>query len=391
MEGQQLERRISWLDEQRRKDTEVLDRLSDRIASLEKDQDRTAQRLQDMTDELARMAALATRINQFDEAMSRNRKDFSQQLASSEKRRSEKEKHFETIWRKDIEALGKDVAEQRKKLESLGALREQVEARRQEAVRLTSEIDKLSKKLEQLAQVGENHVHDLSKLADNQRQENQRLGQVQAGEDELRLKLEGARGDLEAVQERARRLEAQVSEIGAAELEREEVQSRFVEAQSLRMVDFERDWKEWEGKFHEFQDQVSGIDERIQAYEDTYRALKQQRVEIDKVIERFERRIGEITEMQRLSEDRGKQDWANFLAEDQKRWSTHKLTQDERWREHDRVHEKLARQIDDMRQILERSSDWIENMSATDRKRVMGLLALIREWVEESENTTSSR
>jgi chromosome segregation ATPase len=391
MEGQQLERRISWLDEQRRKDMEILDRLSARLASLEKEQDRTDQRLQGLTDEMARMAALATRINQFDDALARNRKDFSQQLASSEKRRSEKEKHFETIWRKDIDALAKDMAEQRKRVESLAGLSEQVDARREEALHLASEIDKLGKGVEKLTQASENQMHDLTKLADDQRQSVQRLNQAEAGEDELRLKMEGARGDLEAVQERARRLEVQVSELSAAELEREEIQSRFVEAQNLRMVDFERDWREWESKFHEFQEQAAGIDERIQSYGDTYRALKQQRLELDKVMERFERRIGEITEMQRLSEDRQKQDWSNFLAEDQKRWSTHKLTQDEQWREHGRLHEKLAHQIDDMRQILERSSDWIENMSTTDRRRVMGMLSLIREWVEEAENPPDKR
>src|SRR4030067_1513890 len=70
--------------------------------------------------------------------------------------------------------------------------------------------------------------------------------------------------------------------------------------------------------------------------------MKLLHTELDKALEGMARNVGEIVEMQRLSDDRHKQEWAVFQAEDQKRWSAFRGAHDERWREHDRIHEKQA-------------------------------------------------
>ena len=41
--------------------------------------------------------------------------------------------------------------------------------------------------------------------------------------------------------------------------------------------------------------------------------------------QRFDRRLNEITEMQRLVEERFRQEWVSFKADDQKRWTNYTL------------------------------------------------------------------
>ena len=104
---------------------------------------------------------------------------------------------------------------------------------------------------------------------------------------------------------------------------------------------------------------------------------------MDGVVERLERRITEISEMQRLAEDRIKQEWASFQADDQKRWNSYRLGHDEQWREHSRIHEKIGNEI----QALEENLGLvIRDVSANEeihRQQVMDLLALLRDWAAE--------
>ncbi|KUK70311.1 MAG: hypothetical protein XD89_0463, partial [Anaerolineae bacterium 49_20] len=50
---------------------------------------------------------------------------------------------------------------------------------------------------------------------------------------------------------------------------------------------------------------------------------------VDEVTQRFERRINEISEMQRLSDERFRQEWNTFKSDDVKRWSNYLLAQEE--------------------------------------------------------------
>ena len=57
------------------------------------------------------------------------------------------------------------------------------------------------------------------------------------------------------------------------------------------------------------------------ALEETQRAVKRSQDSFDDINRRLERRINEITEIQRLAEDRFRQEWVTFRADDQKRWT----------------------------------------------------------------------
>jgi uncharacterized protein YukE len=124
----------------------------------------------------------------------------------------------------------------------------------------------------------------------------------------------------------------------------------------------------------------------MKAYEETYRGIKQLHKEMEQVIERLDRRINEITEMQRLAEDRTKQEWSGFRADDQKRWNTYKLTNDEQWREHSRQHEKISKQLEDLQARLADVVSGIDSLSESQERKVLDLIGVIRGWADELES-----
>ncbi len=120
-------------------------------------------------------------------------------------------------------------------------------------------------------------------------------------------------------------------------------------------------------------------------YEETYRGLRQLRDDLAQLMERTERRINEVTEMQRLAEDRLKHEWTSFLAEDSKRWNGHKLTLDEQWREHARGHEKLSAGVAAHEERLTSDDERLKSIEADARHALAELHAMVRSWVMEGE------
>ena len=103
-------------------------------------------------------------------------------------------------------------------------------------------------------------------------------------------------------------------------------QNLWMEQQAARLAEFERAWIAWEKLFAEFEIQSDDLKERIESYEETHRSLRLLRDELNDVVERLNRRIEEVSEIQRLSEDRFKQEWSTLQADIQKRWSSFKLS-----------------------------------------------------------------
>jgi chromosome segregation ATPase len=231
----------------------------------------------------------------------------------------------------------------------------------------------------------EDRERTIISLQEGRNQDARLLGELQAKAADTRKVVDTLRGELDSDENRIRRLEVQVSSLSASEQERQEAHELWIEQQNRRQVEFERIWKDWGKRFVHIEKSAADFDERMISYEETYRSIKQLQGDLDDVLQRLERRINEITEMQSLVGDRMKQDWSSFQMDDQKRWSTYKLTADEQWRDHNRLHEKIGSQL----QILdENTSDAMRKLSEfkeTGLPLIIEVLSMLRTWVAELE------
>ncbi len=390
MEPKQIETHLSWLDEQRRKDNESINRLSEQILTTEERLASQAKQLQDLSSEIARLAGLTTRIHQMDEALGKQRQDFSRQLGEAEDRRTEKEKALEEIRKSDLLPLAKQLEELRSEIEIMDEFKQALNDRREAEIRFTSKIDSLEKTIEDLDAKLEAHSRSQVSLEEGKKQDSRRLGELQTETSEILKRIETMRGEHDSTEDRVRRIEVRVTDLVASENERREAQTVVLDQQNLKLVGFERNWQEWEQRLTHFEKRAADLDERMLAYEEIYRSLKQMQGELDEVVDRLERRINEVTEMQRLADDRMKQEWSSFQADDQKRWNTYKLTADEGWREHDRLHDKIVPQM----QLLEENvTDILHALSEireTDQQRILEIHHLLRDWATEIERRARS-
>jgi prefoldin subunit 5 len=168
-------------------------------------------------------------------------------------------------------------------------------------------------------------------------------------------------------------------------LERRDAQAEFLEKQALADVERERTWKEWQARFDTIEQQSADLEAKLQLLDTTHLSIKRMQEGVDDLLTRVERRINEIVEMQRLAEERFRQEWATFKADDQKRWTNYTLSQEEQRTETSRRFDRVADRVTYIEDSLQEIQDTLQQVNELTIKRLQSLLASAHEWVSEFE------
>ncbi len=375
-----LEQKLAWLEDQRRKDADQLRSLTARLEALEGMGATYGRQLQEISAELARLAALAVRIVKVDEALAKHRQEVAHQLGLAEERRSDREKQLEQMRRSEREETARSLEAMRQELLKLNAVEEWLLGRRDEETRLSRIHDSLAKQVNAFVAQDEVRRRSIESLETTQNADTRKLAELQAEASDLRVRNEGLRGTIDVLEDGIRRLDIRLTDLTASERERREMQTLWIEQQGLRMVEIDKGWKDQERKFGAMEKQAAELVERAAAYEETQRSMVQVRLEVQAALEMMQRRAGEIGELQRLGDERLKGEWARFQADDQKRWNTYRLTAEEQWREHLRRHEKAAGEIEGAAASLTMLQQNVESLEESQMQALSELLTALQHW-----------
>jgi chromosome segregation ATPase len=391
MDIEQLEKRLEWLEDERRKDKLLVATLQDRLANLEEKTQPIDQRFKELEGEVTRIATSLLRFNQIETAMAQMRQELSRMIQDIEKQRSEKEREMEKIRLADNESVNRSLGEIRKTLEVLPEIRKTLQARAEGENRLGREIEELEQKILLIRRSDDEYKRQIKLLEESQRQDAKRLTDLQGEVTALRKRQEEQRGKIDLNADSVRKIETRISELTAAESERRQSQIAFMEKQNMLAIERERVWKDWQVRFEQIEAQSSNLDNQLQSLESTQRAVKRAQEAFEEITNRFERRINEITEMQRLVEDRFRQEWVSFKADDQKRWTNYTLAQEEQQRELLRSVGKLEERLMLLEDLIQEFQDFSHQITEETTSRLQSLLALVRSWNEEQEKAISRK
>lgn len=380
-----MDKRVSWLDEQRRKDAEQIARIHERLDGVEGAIRKQGSQLEELTDELARLSALAGRIRQFDDSLGKHREEVNKQLETMDERRMAREKQLDSIRQSDQKQVSDALDEMRGRLRGLEELRQSLDVRKQEEHRLSRGLDALESQLKQLKADVEERGRDLASLRENRKQDSKRLAELDARDAELSKRIEALRGPLEVVEDQVGKLKAKSSEIERGQTELRHAQTVWTEQQSVRLAEFERQWKQWEKNFEQVLERAQDMEKKLEDYQGTFRELIRVRDKLTEVTQALERRITEVGEIQRLNTERFKEEWASYQADDQKRWTSFSLSADELWADHSRTHTKLEGELQTMQADLEDTMVGLAEVARSNKERLQELLALVQEWGSELE------
>ncbi len=387
MEQEQIIKQLDWLDEERRKDKTRLAALEERLAALEGNIHPLAGQLKDLGGEVTRLEAVLARVDQFDESSRQVRIETKQYFDELERQYKKRDEEVERARLVEMRAMDVTLGEMRKELDAIPEFKRNLKNRVDEEARLARLIDELRGKLELTKRTEEEYTRSYRLMDDARRQDTKRMTDMLGEMVALRKRADETRGRLELLTNTAKKLETRMNELATVETERREAMESFIEKQSLFQVERERAWKEWEARFTAIENQTAEVENNLQSIDATHRAVKRSQLAVDELSQKVERRINEITEIQRLGEERFRQEWVTFKADDQKRWTNYTLTVEEQRGESLRQSERLADKLSQIEDNLQEAQDLLQQVTEQTEKRLHALLAVAHEWAAAFERS----
>jgi chromosome segregation ATPase len=380
MEFDQIGKRLEWLDEQQRKNKSELVEIGERLKSVETSVNALVQQFKTLSQSLAEIAPATARINQFDQMMTKQRTDLSKLIETVDKNTIRREQESIKLRNTELDSLRKSIAQLGRTIDP-DDIYKKIQENTRENQRLNLAVQDVGKSVEEVVGQSKELLLAQKAMEEPRRQEAKRLADLQGEIASVRKRADDAREKTTVHTDTIRNLENRINELLETETTRREEQATFLAQQTLVLVDRDRGWKEIQEKYDLFKQQANNMEVQVIALDDSIRSAKRAQDTYNDLNQKLERRIAEVGEMQRLAEDRIRQEWVSFKAEEQKRWTSHSLSQEEVMRDLRKDMDKLeqrATALDDAAQTLQ---DQLHQTTETTEKQMQELMNVANEWL----------
>ena len=369
MDLAQAARMIEWLDEERRRDRGMISLLEEKMSQQSDIIIQLQRRLDGLEGEQSSMRTSFIPVSRESEISQQLRTEFQQIIEGVESKRLMAEREAERradIARESVTRLVRDLED---RTDALDRAVEELPAARVERDRVASALAAVQQRMEDLSKKFEEPERRLTFLEEQRRQDARRISDVQAEIPEIQKQIDGVRPKQEAIENMVLRNEKRILELQSAERERREELQHFIDQQTLLLQQRDQQVAELSKNFGAYDEDMRRYIERFESWAETHRQMKKIIDDFERIAERLGRRINEVAEMQRLSEERFRQEWNDWIADDQKRWKQFTLTNDEAWRNHDRQMEQFRHNIDTVQAGLDPLKNSIDRIWQLERAR----------------------
>lgn len=366
---QQAARMIEWLDEQRRQDKRTITALEQSLATQDKMIDALQTRLSALEAELNAQRHEITRNDDSSEIIAEVAGEVRKMIDNQNMRRLAAEREIER--RSDVarEALATEINAQKERLGQLETSRREIEPLQEARQKLESTLRALQQRVDEHSRLLEEPERRFQFLEEQHRQEGRRLAELENQLPELRKLLDIVRPKITLLEDLSVRTERRLQEVFVAESERREEMQQFIAQQQHSEQAHEAQRAEWVANFREQDERLQGSLAQFAIWADTHREMRQLIADFERVGQGLERRINELAEIQRLSEERFRNEWNDWASVEQQRWKQFTLSTDEIWRNHDREFERYVQRINNLDARFPPLIDAITNLWQLERKR----------------------
>ncbi len=380
MEFEQIVQRLEWLDEQQRKNKLSIEDLGSRLTSLETSVNALNQLVRDLTKELGDLNTAAARLDQFDQIMTRHRSEVSKALEAAEKRALKREQDAATLHRAEISELRQTLT---KFMDTVGP--QEIERKFRERIleqqRLNLAVQDMRAEVEGVVQKNKELLEAQRVMEESQRQNTKRLADLQGEFTAVRKRLDEMREKTVLHADNLRNLENRLNELVQSEAARQEAHASFLQEQMAAQAERDRAWRDWREKYEAFKKQAETIEAQAAALDEAVRAARHAQDTYSELNQKLEKRIAEISEVQRLAEDRFRQEWAAFKAEEQKQWTNFSLGQEETLREARKRLDKMEQSLVALNDASQTLHDQLHQTTETTEKQLQELMNIVGDWV----------
>lgn len=369
MDINQAARMIEWLDEERRRDKAMIATLEERVAQQQDTITALMKRLSSVESDQSIMRGQFASNGRESDVLDQVRREIQQMVESLDAKRLTAEREAERRAELAREGLARSVRELTEKITRLERQSTEVPAIVVERDRLAAAVAALQQRVDDVFKKLEEPDRRLAFLEEQRRQDARRISEAQSEIPELQKQIDSIKPKLSLIEDLALRTERRMQDIQNGDRERREQIQAFIDQQTLLMQQRDQQISELVAKFGEQDSIMARNIERFETWSEAYRSMKKIIDDFERIGDRLERRINEVAEMQRLSEERFRQEWNDWSSEDQKRWKQFTLSNDEVWRSHDKEFERFVQRIAEMQQLFAPIQDSLDRLWRMERER----------------------
>lgn len=382
MEFEQIVKRLEFLDKQQRENKEAVTKLTERLTSFESNVDVATKQIKTASKQLTEITPVAKRMEQFETLITKQRTDILKLIEENEKDRIKNEKESVKRTQAELEGLNKSITQIKNTIPaSITEIKKELKERGNELQRSLNNMSDLKDQLESSMRSNEDVSNSLKAMDETRKNDLKRISDLQGEITALRKRLDENREKSTMNADSIRNIESRFSELLASETERRQAQTTFLDQQAIAQIDRDRAWKDWKEKYDSFQNEAAGIETRVQTLDEALRNAKKAQDTYLDLNTKLERRINEVTEMQRLAEDRLRQEWVSFKADDQKRWTGYSLSSEESFRDIRKDVQKVTETITTINDISNNLQDAMHQTTDVTEKQLQEMMNAIHEWM----------
>ena len=383
---EQLERRVEWLDNERRNDKTNLASMQNRLTVLETENANLRKQIKELETLISQQGTQIASTDKYDAQIARVNTELSRQLRESNERATMNLDEAVKRQKLEVDSVKSSLTKLYEAIEQINTLREELKTLKVEDTRLARLIEEQKAKIVDVSRFDEDYRRSLQMIEENRRQEAKRITEVQGEIASMRKRIDETRNRIEGLADNFRTFDTRITELQTFEKDRKEAQAVFIDTVNSSLVDKERNFKNWEARFKELDAININLNSQVEALEEARLAVSKSLAQADKMTQQFERRINEISEVQRLNDERFRQGWASFKSDDLKRWANYMLTYEEQNREGNQEIVELNRQIEEIKDLSIRNQDAVEVLQ---RETVRHVQAILRAYQDSIQNVAT--
>ena len=385
MDNEQLEKRIKWLDDERRKDKTIISELETRLFDLEEKIKATNKKNQEIDSEITRLRTSIAKVSDFESSLSdfrlTRKKDFKDLEDLVKSWISDAKKDLKTR----IQGIETDQKKQIEDFKKVKVLEKEMMTRIEEENRFNASLREIESGFSDVQKEYKEYQRYTKTATAERQKEVKRVADLQGEQTALRKRVDEMRGLLDLVNNDYHKINNRVQEFESIRRDLKGVQDAFLEEANLQNTERENIWKTWMTRFDNIEKQAQDLDEQMAKLDSTHRGVKRMQDELKDLSALLDRRVNEITEMQRLADEKFRAEWNTFTADDQKRWTNYSLAQKEQNKLLERQYKDDGERISLLEDGLQNIEDQLGQVSKYSENQLQSLLGLMKEWAGEFE------
>jgi len=385
MELSQATQTIQWLDEERRKDKARIAKLEEQSRAQGEQIAQQSALIQELQTTLAGVQESILRVSEFEKTVSNYKDELVYLLDEREEQWKKERAEANRLHKIEMESVTDQLAELTRQFKALPNLEERFQSFRTEDQRLNEVLQRLQSQVTQLSNRTDDRVQAVTYLEEQRRTDNRRIAELEQEAADLRQKYEAASAKLALLETAIQKQRTQIAEAAKPIREFEKTINEVKAAEFRR----EQAVKKYMDQAEQVRDEMEKLRQQTQGYVEQRQQNKRALEKLEEFRARIDKRQNEVSEMQRLAEDRIKRQWEEWQAARAKDLKKRQMVVEERWKAQEKTNQAQTDRIEQLQSRVNIHFDRIEALFEFRRSEAHEQLRMMQDAVEREEERFS--